>query len=81
MKLYQLERVSPAVRDIAWKAQSRLCARYRMLTSRGKKSTVAVTTVARELAAFMWARTRSKTRLTAGVPSLYLARIAEARSR
>ncbi len=58
MKLYQLERLSPAIRDIAWKAQSRLCARYRMLTARGKKPTVAVTAIARELAAFMWAIAR-----------------------
>lgn len=57
-KLYRLESVSPTIRDIAWKAQSRLCARYRMLTGRGKTSTVAVTAVARELAAFMWAIAR-----------------------
>jgi transposase len=57
-KLYRLESVSPAIRDIAWKAQSRLCARYRRLTSRGKTATVAVTAVARELAAFMWAIAR-----------------------
>ncbi len=41
--------------DIAWKAQARLCARYRALTGKGKKSTVAVTAIARELAAFIWA--------------------------
>jgi transposase len=54
-KLYQLQRVPPAVRDIAWKAQSRLCARYRALSARGKRLTVAVTAVARELAGFIWA--------------------------
>jgi transposase len=54
-KLYQLQRVPPAVRDIAWRAQSRLCARYRALSSRGKRLTVAVTAVARELAGFIWA--------------------------
>jgi hypothetical protein len=43
------------VRDIAAKAQSRLCARYRALSQRGKKLTVAVTAVARELAGFIWA--------------------------
>ena len=52
-KLYQLQRVQPGVRDIAWKAQSRLCARYRALSARGKKLTVAVTAVARELAGFV----------------------------
>ena len=53
-KLYKLEKVSPAVREIAWKAQSRLTARYRALSARGKKSTVVCTAVARELVGFMW---------------------------
>jgi hypothetical protein len=43
------------VRDIAWKAQSRLCARYRRLVARGKRNTVAITAIAREIAAFLWA--------------------------
>jgi transposase len=42
------------IRDIAWKAQVRLCARYRKLMARGKLKTVAVTAVAREIAAFLW---------------------------
>lgn len=45
----------PAVREIAWKAQVRLCARYRALIRRGKPKTVAITAVARELAGFIWA--------------------------
>jgi transposase len=53
-KLYKLERLTPMVRDIAWKAQARLCARFRTLLSRGKRSTVVATAVARELAGFMW---------------------------
>ena len=52
------ETLSPAVREIAWKAQVRLCKRYRKLTGRGKHSNVAVTAVARELACFMWAIAR-----------------------
>lgn len=44
-----------AAREIAWKAQCRLCARYRALIRKGKLKTVAVTAVARELAAFIWA--------------------------
>jgi hypothetical protein len=40
-----------AVREIAWKAQCRLSARYRALTRKGKLKTVAVTAVARELKA------------------------------
>jgi transposase len=57
-KLAKLECVSPRVREIAWKAQSRLTARYRALTARGKKTTVTCTAIARELAAFMWAVAR-----------------------
>ncbi len=54
-KTYVHERVPAPVRDIALKAQTRLCARYRMLAKRGKKLTVAVTAIARELAGFIWA--------------------------
>jgi transposase len=47
-----------AVREIAWKAQHRLYARYRALTRKGKLKTVAITAIARELAAFIWAVSR-----------------------
>ena len=47
-----------AVREIAWKAQCRLSARYRALIRKGKLKTVAVTAVARELSAFIWAINR-----------------------
>jgi transposase len=57
-KLAQLERVPPKVREIAWKAQSRLTARYRALAARGKGLTVVCTAIARELAGFMWAVAR-----------------------
>lgn len=53
-KLYIHERVSPMVREIAWKAQSRLTSRYRKLSATGKRTTVVCTAVARELAGFMW---------------------------
>ena len=49
------ERTPQAVQDIAWKAQKRLCQRYRQLTGRGKEKTQACTAVARELAGFIWA--------------------------
>jgi transposase len=41
--------------DISWKAQVRLCSRYRRLWARGKAKQVIVTAIARELCAFMWA--------------------------
>jgi transposase len=54
-KQEKLETVPRIVRQIAWKAQTRLCGRYRKLTRKGKVSTIAVTAVARELSAFIWA--------------------------
>jgi len=57
-KLAQLERVPPKVREIAWKAQSRLTARYRALAGRGKRLTIVCTAIARELAGFMWSIAR-----------------------
>jgi hypothetical protein len=38
----RLERLPKAVRDIAWKAQIRLCARYRRLIALGKKTPVVI---------------------------------------
>jgi len=43
------------IQDIGWKAQVRLCKRFRRLTARGTHPNVAVTAIARELLAFMWA--------------------------
>jgi transposase len=45
----------PEVREIAWKAQVRLSARYRRLMAKGKRNTVVVVAIAREIAAFLWA--------------------------
>lgn len=47
------------IRQLAWKAQVRLCARYRRLRARGKHQNLIVTALARELAAFMWALGRA----------------------
>ena len=49
------ERASEAVQDIAWTAQKRLCARYRMHEARGKKKVLVCTAIARELVGFIWA--------------------------
>jgi len=43
------------IQQISWKAQLRLCARFRRLAARGKPKQVIVTAIARELAAFLWA--------------------------
>jgi len=58
-KLAKLAAVPPAVREIAWKAQSRLTSRFRALTKGGKQATVVATAVARELSAFIWAVNRA----------------------
>jgi len=47
--------VGPDVKEIAWKAQHRLHARYRHLTARGKCKQQTVTAVGRELLGFIWA--------------------------
>lgn len=55
--LHRLEQAS-GVQEIARKAQSRLTARYRKLATRGKRTTVVCTGIARELVGFMWAIAR-----------------------
>ena len=46
---------SKEVRAIAWKAQLRLCGRYRRLAAGGKPKVVVTTAVAREMVGFVWA--------------------------
>jgi transposase len=43
------------IQDIRWKAQVRLCKRYRRLVARGKHANVVTVAIARELAGCMWA--------------------------
>jgi transposase len=43
-----------AVRDIAWRAQLRLCSRYRRLQARGVHQNKACIAIARELTGFIW---------------------------
>jgi transposase len=47
-----------AIRAAAWKAQVRLCTRYRRLQNTGKPQNVIVVAIAREMAAFVWAIAR-----------------------
>jgi transposase len=54
----RLEKLPKPIQDIAWKAQVRLCKRYRRMIGRGKNPNVVVTAIARELAAFMWSIAR-----------------------
>jgi len=52
------EQASPAVQAISWKAQKRLCGRFRRLSERGLIPAKTVTAVARELCGFIWAVVR-----------------------
>ena len=54
----RLEPLPAAVRDVAWKAQLRLCARYRRLFAAGKPKVVVTTAIAREMVGFIWATAR-----------------------
>jgi transposase len=48
----------PAIADVCCRANLRLTRRFRRLEARGKKSPVAMTAIARELAGFVWAIAR-----------------------
>ncbi len=43
------------IRQIAWKAQVRLCEKFRRLSAKGKPTQVVTTAIARELIGFIWA--------------------------
>jgi transposase len=63
--LLRQESQSKLIRDTAWKAQLRLCARYRRLARTGKPANIVTTAIARELSGFVWAIARQVT-VTAG---------------
>lgn len=60
--------------DIAWKAQLRLCKRYKKLISKGKHYNLVVTAIAREMIAYIWAIAKEVV-LTPVDPKLRLARV------
>jgi transposase len=51
----RIEHQPKYLQDLSWKAQARLCQRFRRLQSRGKHVNEVVVAIAREMAAFMWA--------------------------
>src|SRR4051794_12318480 len=53
--LLRQEGLARSIRNTAWKAQERLCRRYRKLARAGKPPTVVTTAIARELTGFVWA--------------------------
>jgi transposase len=54
----RIEDLPQRLRDTAWKAQVRLCGRYRRLVAKGKPRVVVTTTIAREMIGFIWAIAR-----------------------
>jgi transposase len=54
-QLLRQEGLAKPIRDTAWKAQERLCRRYRKLAHAGKSSAVVTAAIARELSGFVWA--------------------------
>jgi transposase len=51
----RLEKQPKMIQDISWKAQVRLCKRYRQLVARGKHANIVTVAIARELVGCMWA--------------------------
>ena len=60
--------------DIAWKAQIRLCKRYKKMIAKGKHYNLVVTAIAREMIAYIWAIAREVV-LTPVNKKLRLARV------
>jgi transposase len=56
--LLRQENQPKPIREIAWKGQVRLCARYRRLARTGKPANIVTTAIARELSGFVWAIAR-----------------------
>ena len=53
-KVDRIEALPKVIREIGWKAQVRLCTRYRRLRARGKTANVVNVAIAREMVGFIW---------------------------
>ena len=53
-KVDRFEALPKVIRDIGWKAQVRLCTRYRRLSAHGKNANVVIAAIAREMVGFIW---------------------------
>ena len=58
-KQAKVDACSEAVREIAWKAQTRLSGRFKALGRKGKRPTIVAVAIARELCGFIWAIDRA----------------------
>ena len=59
----RLEKLPQAMQAISWKAQVRLCTRYRQLMAKGTHAKQVVVASARELVGVMWAMAKQVTGL------------------
>ena len=57
-RLQRIEGLPKEIRDIAWKAERRLCARMRRLRAAGKALNLVTAAIAREILTFAWAIAR-----------------------
>jgi hypothetical protein len=71
--LLRQEGLEKPIRETAWKAQTRLCRRYRKMSRTGKSANIVTAAIARELAGFVWAICKlahpARTRSTASIPT------------
>ena len=71
--LLRQEGLAKPIRETAWKAQTRLCRRYRKMSRTGKSANIVTAAIARELAGFVWAICKlahpARTRSTASIPT------------
>ena len=63
--LKRAEGLPQEIKDTAWKAQTRLCKRYRDLAKKGKPMSRVLAAIARELSGFVWDIARQTTPATA----------------
>lgn len=62
--LKRQEGLSDSTCRIAWKAQLRLCTKFKRLMAKGKPKQVVTTAIARELSAFLWAIAKQQQPIT-----------------
>lgn len=66
----RVEHLPEEIRAIGWKAQARLCQRYRRLSAACKPQPKVITAIVRELAGFVWNVSRTSRRSCTGIRNL-----------
>ena len=68
-KQAKVDAAPDVVREIAWKAQTRLSGRFRALVKKNKRPTIVAVAIARELCGFIWAIHRAMPQAAGPVPA------------